>query len=96
MDSAVNGFLFLGSAGEFANLSQEQRKAIAEFCVAKVNGRKPFIIGTASCSTAEAIALTQHASDIGADAVMIVNPYYALMSDERLYNHYKSIADGLC
>lgn len=95
IDSAVNGFLFLGSAGEFANFSQEQRKAIAEFCVEKVNGRKPVIIGTASCSTAEAIALTQHAADIGADAVMIVNPYYALMSDERLYNHYKSIADAV-
>ncbi|MGK2889723.1 MAG: dihydrodipicolinate synthase family protein [Candidatus Malihini olakiniferum] len=60
MGSAVNGLLFLESAGKFINFSQEQRKAINEFCVEKVNGHKPVIIGTTSRSTAEAIALTQH------------------------------------
>ena len=92
--SEVNGFLFLGSAGEFATLPHEQRKAIAEFCVKRVAGKKPSIIGAASCATREAIDLTQHAGRIGASAVMVVNPYYAKLSEERLYRHYRQIAEN--
>ena len=58
LDSAVNGFLFLGSAGEFATIPHESRKAIAEFCVRRVAGKKPVIIGAASCSTQEVIDLS--------------------------------------
>jgi len=92
--SDVNGFLFLGSAGEFATLSHENRKAIAKFCVEQVAGKKPVIIGTASCSTQEVIDLSAHAGSIGADAVMVVNPYYAKLSDERIYQHYRQIAEA--
>lgn len=92
--SEVNGFLFLGSAGEFATLPHESRKAIARFCVERVAGRKPVIIGTASCATQEVIDLSQHAASIGADAVMVVNPFYAKLSDERLYQHYRRIAEA--
>ena len=92
--SDVNGFLFLGSAGEFATLPHESRKAIAQFCVEKVAGKKPVVIGTASCSTQEVIDLSQHAGSIGADAVMVVNPYYAKLSDERIYQHYRQIAEN--
>ena len=91
--SDIDGFLFLGSAGEFAQLSHAARKEIAQFCVARVAGRRPVIIGTASCSTAEVIDLSEHASAIGADAVMVVNPYYSLLSDDRLYTHYRRIAE---
>lgn len=90
----VNGFLFLGSAGEFAQLSNAARKEIATFCVKRVAGRKPVIIGTASCATDEVIELSQHAGDIGADAVMVVNPYYSLLTDERIYAHYRKIAEN--
>ena len=92
--SDVNGFLFLGSAGEFATLSHENRKAIAQFCVEQVAGKKPVIIGTASCSTLEVIDLCTHAGSIGADAVMVVNPYYAKLSEERIYQHYRQIAEA--
>lgn len=92
--SDVNGFLFLGSAGEFATLPHEQRKVIAEFCVERVAGRKPVIIGAASCATQEVIDLARHAGRIGADAVMVVNPYYAKLSEERLYGHYRQIAEA--
>ena len=92
--SDVNGFLFLGSAGEFAQLSNPARKMIAEFCVKRVAGRKPVIIGTASCSTEEVIELSQHAGSIGADAVMVVNPYYSVLNDERIYGHYRQIAEA--
>lgn len=92
--SDVNGFLFLGSAGEFATLPHERRRAIAEFCVERVGGKKPVIIGTASCATREVVELSQHAGRIGADAVMVVNPYYAKLSEERLYRHYRQIAEN--
>ena len=90
----VDGFLFLGSAGEFTQFSTAERKAIAEFCVKRVAGRRPVIIGAASCATDEVIELSQHASEIGADAVMIVNPYYSRLTDERIYLHYRSIAEA--
>lgn len=92
--SDVNGFLFLGSAGEFAQLPGAVRKEVAEFCVARVAGRRPVIIGTASCATAEVIELCAHAAAIGADAVMVVNPYYSLLSEERIYTHYRRIAEA--
>jgi 4-hydroxy-tetrahydrodipicolinate synthase len=92
--SDVNGLLFLGSAGEFSQLSNPVRKEIAEFCVKSVAGRKPVIIGTGACGTAEVIDLSLHAASIGADAVIVVNPYYQPMDDERLYNHYRTIAEA--
>lgn len=92
--SEVNGFLFLGSAGEFATLRHEERRAIAAFCVERVAGRKPVIIGAASCATQEVVDLARHAGEIGADAVMVVNPYYAKLSEERLYRHYRQIAEA--
>jgi 4-hydroxy-tetrahydrodipicolinate synthase len=92
--SEVDGFLFLGSAGEFATIPHEHRKAIAEFCVQRVAGRKPAIVGTASCATREAIDLARHAGSAGADAVMVVNPYYAKLSEQRLYRHYRQIAEN--
>ncbi len=95
LESSVNGFLFLGSAGEFAQLSHSVRKEVAEFCVKRVAGRKPVIIGTASCSTDEVIELSNHAAAIGADAVMVVNPYYSLLTEERIYLHYRKIAESV-
>jgi 4-hydroxy-tetrahydrodipicolinate synthase len=92
--SEVDGFLFLGSAGEFAALPHERRKAVAEFCIRRVGGKKPAIIGAASCATQEVIELARHAGSIGADAVMVVNPYYAKLSEERLYRHYRRIAES--
>lgn len=93
--SDVNGLLFLGSAGEFSQMSTPMRKQVAEFCVKRVAGRKPVIIGTGACGTAEVIELSDHAASIGADAVIIVNPYYTLMSDERLYRHYRTVSETI-
>jgi 4-hydroxy-tetrahydrodipicolinate synthase len=91
--SEVDGFLFLGSAGEFATIPHERRKAVAEFCVQRVAGKKPAIVGAASCATREVIELARHAGSVGADAVMVVNPYYAKLSEQRLYRHYRQIAE---
>ncbi len=95
LESDVNGFLLLGSAGEFAHLTTVQRKEIAEFCIARVAGRRPVIVGTAACGTLEAIDLGQHAAAAGADAVIVVNPYYARLTEERIYLHYRRIAEAV-
>ena len=92
--SDVNGFLFLGSAGEFAQLSNPVRKEVAEFCVSRVAGRRPVIIGTASCATEEVIELSNHAASLGANAVMTVNPYYSLLTEERIYSHYLRVGEA--
>ena len=94
LDSDIDGFLFIGSAGEFAQLSHAARREIAEFCVRRVAGKRPVIIGTASCSTEEVIELSRHAGEIGADAVMVVNPYYSQLTDDRIYAHYRQIAEA--
>ncbi|MFC7392251.1 dihydrodipicolinate synthase family protein [Scopulibacillus cellulosilyticus] len=95
IDSGVNGLLFLGSSGEFSQISAEERKEIAAFAVNYVNGRLPVLIGTGSLGTREAVQLTKHAEDIGADGVLVVNPYYWPLSEENLLNHYISIADSV-
>lgn len=94
LKSDVNGFLFLGSAGEFAQLSASMRKEVAEFCVSRVGGRRPVIIGTASCATSEVIDLTEHAAAIGADAAMVVNPYYSTLTEEKIFTHFRTIGDA--
>ncbi|CAH2602232.1 CP4-6 prophage; putative 2-keto-3-deoxygluconate aldolase [Rhodovastum atsumiense] len=93
--SPVNGMLFLGSAGEFAHLATPVRKAIAEFCIDRVAGRRPVIVGTAAAGTAEAIDLARHAEKSGADAIIVVNPYYTTLSEARLEAHYRAIADAV-
>ncbi len=91
--SDVSGFLFVGSAGEFSQMNTSMRQEVAKFCVDRVAGKKAVIIGTASCSTEEVMLLNDHAATVGADAVMVVNPYYASLSDERIYGHYRQIAE---
>ncbi|MFC5360170.1 dihydrodipicolinate synthase family protein [Azospirillum himalayense] len=95
LQSKVNGLLFLGSAGEFFQFPTQARKAISDFCVARVAGRRPCIVGTAACSTAEVIELGRHAGAIGADGVIVVNPYYAPLTEERLYTHYRTVAEAV-
>lgn len=83
--------LFNGSAGEFSQMSEALRLEVAEFCVKYVNKRIPVIVGSAAPGTAETIRFTQHAKDIGADGVIIVNPYYCSLTEEAIYQHYKAI-----
>ncbi|GKU81994.1 dihydrodipicolinate synthase family protein [Niallia sp. NCCP-28] len=93
--SKVNGLLFLGTGGEFSQMTVEERKETAEFAISYVNKRVPVLIGTGSTSTREAISLSQHAEQIGADGVMVINPYYWSLSDENLYSYYSEIAESI-
>lgn len=93
--SPINGLFFLGSAGEFAHMSEAQRAQVAEFCVKKVAGRKPVLIGIAHCGTQQTIDAGLHAQKIGASGVVVVNPWYNPLSEANLLRHYKSIASAL-
>ncbi|MDQ0218183.1 dihydrodipicolinate synthase family protein [Peribacillus cavernae] len=95
IDSKVDGLFFLGSGGEFSQMSVELRKEVAEFAIQYVNGRLPVLIGTGSTSTKEAILLSLHAKEAGADGVVIINPYYWVLSDENLFQHYADIAENV-
>ncbi len=92
IDNGVNGVLVLGSAGEFSHMDRAMREEIAAFAVKHVNGRVPVLFCVSMPGTQETIRYAQHAKDVGADAVLIVNPYYAPLSQDALYQHYKQIA----
>ncbi|UNK54198.1 dihydrodipicolinate synthase family protein [Rahnella aceris] len=94
IEGGVNGLFFLGSAGEFAHMSQALRHEVAEFCTRHVAGRVPVLIGAAHPGTAETLAFARHAKSVGADGVVVVNPYYNPVTEEALYLHYRTIAEG--
>jgi 4-hydroxy-tetrahydrodipicolinate synthase len=91
----VDVLFFLGSAGEFSQMSAEMRKEVAEFCIAYTNRRLPTLIGIASPGTEETIKYGCHAKAIGADGAVLVNPYYALLTEENIYNYYKTVATAV-
>lgn len=95
LDTPVDGLFFLGSAGEFAHMSGAQRRQVTEFCVKKVAGRKPVLIGIAHCGTQDTIDAGHHAQQSGASGVVVVNPWYNPLSEANLLQHYKMIADAL-
>ncbi|WP_245976667.1 4-hydroxy-tetrahydrodipicolinate synthase [Oceanobacillus arenosus] len=91
----VDGLFFLGSGGEFSQMSVELRKEIVEFTTNYVAGRVPVLIGTGSSSTKEALSLSQHAEKVGADGVVVINPYYCTLTEENLFAHYAEIAESI-
>ncbi|MEH7072986.1 dihydrodipicolinate synthase family protein [Neobacillus drentensis] len=95
IDSQVNGLFFLGSGGEFGQMPVELRKEVAEFATSYVNGRVPVLIGTGTPSTNETISISKHAKSIGADGVVVVNPYYYKLTEDSLFQHYAEIAKNV-
>lgn len=96
LDFVINGgadvVFCCGSAGEFSQMSEAQRREVAEFAVSHVAGRVPVLIGIASCSTQQAIEFGLHAKAIGASGVVAVNPYYALLLPDNIMLHYRRLA----
>jgi len=95
IDSKVDGLFFLGSAGEFSQMSVELRKEVAEFSTHYVNGRVPVLIGTGTPGTKETISLSLHAKKVGADGIVIINPYYWKLTEDGLFQHYAEIAENV-
>jgi 4-hydroxy-tetrahydrodipicolinate synthase len=84
-----------GTTGESPTLSHDEHMSIVERCVKIVKKRIPVIAGTGSNSTKEAIELTQHAKDVGADAALIVTPYYNKPTQDGMIAHFKAINDAV-
>ncbi len=95
INDGATGLLILGSGGEFCHLSSAQRCHIAAFCLQHVNHRVPVLVGIGAPGTQESIDIGRHAQEHGADAVLAINPYYAKISDEGMYQHYKHIASAI-
>jgi 4-hydroxy-tetrahydrodipicolinate synthase len=93
--AGVHGLVPVGTTGESATLSHEEHRRVVELCVATARGRVPVIAGAGSNSTAEAIELTRHAKEVGADATLAVTPYYNRPSQEGLYRHFAAINDAV-
>jgi len=93
LDNGVSGLVTCGSNGEAVYMTREERRKVAEVVVDEVNGKVPVIVGTGAPSTRETIHLTKDAKDIGADAALIVTPYYYTPNEEELYKHYKHILE---
>lgn len=93
--SGIHGVVPVGTTGETSTLSHDEHKRVVELCVQTVRGRVPVIAGAGSNSTEEAIDLARHAKSVGADAALVVTPYYNRPSQEGLYQHYKAINDAV-
>ncbi len=90
--SRIDGILVCGTTGEASTLSDKEHISVLQFCKEKIGGRVPFIAGTGSNNTLHAIFMSQQAEKIGADALLIVTPYYNKCSEEGLFLHYQAIA----
>ena len=94
-EQGTNGIVAVGTTGESATLSVAEHAEVIRVVVEQAAGRIPVIAGTGANSTAEAIELTQAAAEAGADACLLVTPYYNKPTQEGLYLHYKAIADAV-
>ena len=95
MDEGTNGLVPCGTTGESPTLSHEEHMRVTELCVEVAGGRVPVMAGTGSNSTGEAIMLTAHAKEAGADAALLVTPYYNKPTQEGFYQHYKAVHDAV-
>ncbi len=89
--NGTNGLVPAGTTGESPTLSHEEHEKVIELCINEAKGKIPVIAGTGSNSTEEAISLTKHAEKAGANAALVVTPYYNKPTQEGLYQHYKAI-----
>ena len=93
--NGTDGIVPCGTTGESATLSHEEHDRVVACTIEAVKGRVPVIAGTGSNSTDEAIELTKHAKQAGADGALLITPYYNKPTQEGLYCHYKAVADAV-
>jgi 4-hydroxy-tetrahydrodipicolinate synthase len=92
LNSGTHGILVSGTTGESATLTKEEKKRLLEIALEEAKGKVPVIAGTGTNNTAKALELTKMAEEMGADAALIVTPYYNKPTQNGLYEHYKHIA----
>lgn len=94
VEAGVDGISALGSTGEFSHLDGAERRRFAEELVGIVAGRVPLVVGVGATGTREAVALTRHAAEIGADGVLAVSPFYWKVGEEALFRHFAAVAEA--
>ena len=92
IELGVNGVVPCGTTGEFTNMSIEEKKHVIDIVISEVNDRVPVVAGTGASSTDQALEMTRYARDAGADAALIVTPYYLKPTDRGIYEYYDTIA----
>jgi 4-hydroxy-tetrahydrodipicolinate synthase len=95
VENGTTGLVPVGTTGESPTLSHDEHKRVVEACIAEAKGRAPVIAGAGSNNTAEAIDLAIHAEKAGADALLVVTPYYNKPTQEGLFQHFKSVNDAV-
>jgi len=95
IDQGTDGIVIVGTTGESPTVDFDEHCLLIQTAVTQVNGRVPVIAGTGANSTKEAIVLTQKAKELGADACLLVAPYYNKPTQEGLYQHFKAVADAV-
>ena len=95
IESGTHGFVPVGTTGEGPTLTHDEHRRVVAVCVEQVRGRASVIAGAGSNSTVEALELARHAESVGADAVLVVTPYYNRPSQEGLFQHFKAVNDGV-
>jgi len=94
IEQGTDGLVPCGTTGESPTLSHAEHMRVTELCIEVARGKVPVVAGTGSNSTEEAIDLTRHAKEAGADAALVVTPYYNKPTQEGLYQHYKAVHDA--
>ena len=94
IESGINALVAVGTTGESATLSQDERKEVIRFTIQRVAGRVPVIAGTGTNNTEHVLDFTRSACDYGADAVLVVTPYYNKATQGGLYKHFSMVADA--
>ena len=95
IEQGSHGLVPVGTTGESPTLSHEEHNKVTEWCVEEAKGRVPVIAGAGSNSTREAVAIAKHAEKAGADAVLVVTPYYNKPTQEGMYHHFKAVNDAI-
>jgi 2-dehydro-3-deoxy-D-pentonate aldolase len=95
IEAGVSGISPLGSTGEASHLTTEERKRFAHEAVRIVGGRVPLVIGVGFSGTRETVELARHAQEVGADAVLVVSPFYWKVGEEALFRHFATVAESV-
>ncbi|MBQ4096990.1 MAG: 4-hydroxy-tetrahydrodipicolinate synthase [Clostridia bacterium] len=95
IDGGIDALLVLGTTGEASTLSDYEKQSLIEFAIDKVGGRVPVIVGTGTNDTSRTAELSKYAADAGADALLVVTPYYNKATESGLVRHYLTVADAV-
>lgn len=91
IESGVDGLFYMGTTGEFMHMNTEERKQLIKWAVDTAGGRVKILVGTGSTNIYETVELTNYAQKCGADAAVVITPYYLKLTQEELYHYYRKI-----